>query len=98
LPLNAHLAYEYIARTPADWPLVCAGVARWPSGRTRVVLGGFGAAPLLAMDGPLPDGAQIAAADAYSQAGDEWASAEYRREMASLLTLRALDRLIEPVL
>jgi CO/xanthine dehydrogenase FAD-binding subunit len=98
LPLNAHLAYEYIARTPADWPLVCAGVARWPSGRTRVVLGGFGTAPLLAMDGPLPDGAQIAAADAYSQAGDEWASAEYRREMASLLTLRALNRLTETVL
>jgi hypothetical protein len=72
------------------WP---AGL---PAGRGSSWVG-LGA-PLLAMDGPLPDGAQIAAADAYSQAGDEWASAEYRREMASLLTLRALDRLTEPVL
>lgn len=97
LPLNVRLAYEYVARTPADWPLVCAGVARWPSGRTRVALGGFGKAPVLAMDGPLSDGAATAAADAYSQAGDEWATAEYRREMAALLAGRALDRLSEPV-
>ena len=97
LPLNALLAYEYVARTPADWPLVCAGVARWPSGRTRVSLGGFGEAPLLAMDGPSPDGAGLVAADAYSQAGDAWATAEYRREMAALLTTRALQRLDEPL-
>jgi hypothetical protein len=77
------LAYEYVARTPADWPLVCAGVAAWPSGRTRVALGGFGEAPWLAMDGPTAHGAEFAAADAYSQAGDAWATAEYRREMAA---------------
>jgi CO/xanthine dehydrogenase FAD-binding subunit len=97
LPIKIRLVYEYIARTPADWPLVCTAVARWPSGRTRVALGGFGEAPILAMDGPLPDGAELAAADAYSQSGDEWASAEYRREMASLLTARALGRLTEAV-
>ncbi len=97
LPLNVRLAYEYIARTPADWPLVCAAVARWPSGRTRVALGGFGQAPGLAMDGPLPDGVELAAADAYIQAGDDWASAEYRSEMASLLAGRALGRLRDPV-
>jgi CO/xanthine dehydrogenase FAD-binding subunit len=98
LPLNVRLAYEYISRTPVDWPLVCVGVARWPSGRTRVSMGGFGEAPILAMDGPLSEGAEPAAADAYSQAGDAWASAEYRREMASLLASRALNRLADPVL
>jgi CO/xanthine dehydrogenase FAD-binding subunit len=96
LSTNVRLAYESVSRTPADWPLVCAAVARWPSGRTRVVLGGFGEAPLLAMDGPLSEGAELAAADAYSQAGDAWASAGYRREMASLLTGRALGRLSTP--
>jgi CO/xanthine dehydrogenase FAD-binding subunit len=92
IPINASLAYEYVARTPADWPVVCVAVARWPSGRTRVALGGFAEAPLLAMDGPQPEGAQAAAADAYSQAVDTWASAKYRREMAALLTERALGR------
>jgi CO/xanthine dehydrogenase FAD-binding subunit len=95
LPLNVRLAYEYVARTPADWPVACVGVARWPSGRTRVALGGFGDSPLLAMDGPAADGAELAAADAYSGAGDDWATAEYRREMAAVLTARALRRLDE---
>lgn len=91
LPLNAHLAYEYVARTPADQPIVCAAVAHWPSGRTRLALGGFGATPLLALDGPDPSGIEEAARNTYSQAGDEWASAEYRQEMAVLLAKRCLD-------
>jgi CO/xanthine dehydrogenase FAD-binding subunit len=93
IPLNAQLAYEYIARTPADVPIVCAAVARWPSGRTRVTLGGTGGAPVLAMDGPDGGGEEISAADAYSRAGDEWASSDYRQEMAQLLVKRCLAKL-----
>ena len=93
IPLNIQLTYEYIARTPADLPIVCAAVALWPSGRTRVVLGGFGTAPILAMDGPERGGEEISAAVAYSQAGDQWATAEYRREMAQILVVRCLSRL-----
>jgi CO/xanthine dehydrogenase FAD-binding subunit len=93
LPLNPQLAYEYIARTPADLPLVCAAVARWPSGRTRLVLGGYGLSPLLAFDGPSADGLEPSAADAYSQAQDAWATAHYRRKMAPLLASRALQKL-----
>lgn len=93
LPANVRLAYEVIARTPADQPIVCAAVAVWPSGRTRVVLGGFGSSPTLAFDGPEAGGAEIAAHNAYLQAGDEWASAEYRSEMAKTLTLRCLEEL-----
>lgn len=93
LPLNVHLAYEYVARTPADRPVVCASVARWPSGRTRVALGGYGAAPVLVLDGPEPGGAEAAAADAYSDAEDEWASAAYRSEIASVLVRRCLEEL-----
>jgi CO/xanthine dehydrogenase FAD-binding subunit len=93
IPLNVDFAYEYIARTPADRPIVCAAVAQWASGRTRLALGGWGDAPILAMDGPNSDGIDIAGKHAYSVAEDEWASAEYRREMASLLSIRCIKRL-----
>lgn len=90
LSLNARLGYDYVARTPADQPLVCVAVAVWPSGRTRVALGGYGEAPRLAFDGSEASGADIAARSAYAQAGDEWASAVYRQEVAAILTKRLL--------
>lgn len=90
LPLNASLAFEAVARAPLDLPIVCAALARWPSGRTRLALGGFGAAPVLALDGPEPGGIEIAARNAFSQAGDEWASAEYRQDVAATLAQRCL--------
>lgn len=93
LPLNLRLAYHYVARTPADQPLVCAAAARWSSGRTRLALGGYGETPLLALDGPEAGGAAEAARNAYFDAGDQWASAEYRREVASTLAQRCLDEL-----
>lgn len=93
LPLNVRLIYEYVARTPADMPIVSAAVARWPSGRTRVALGGFGEAPTLAMDGPTGGGESTAALNAYSRAEDQWATAEYRQEMAGLLVSRCLSKL-----
>ncbi len=90
IPINASLAYEYVARTPADRPIVCVAVARWPSGRTRITLGGFGAVALLALDGPEPGGAETAVQDAFSQAGDQWASAAYRQAAATALIQRIL--------
>jgi CO/xanthine dehydrogenase FAD-binding subunit len=93
MPLNAHLAYHAVARTPADLPIVSVAVANWPSGRTRVVLGGYGNAPLMALDGPEPGGAEAAVASAYEHAGDEWASAEYRLTTAMTLVRRALAEL-----
>ena len=91
LPLNVCLAYHSVARTPADQPIVSAAVASWPSGRTRVTLGGYGPAPVLALDGPEPGGVEAAVRNAYVQAGDEWASAEYRQETAVTLALRGLQ-------
>jgi CO/xanthine dehydrogenase FAD-binding subunit len=82
------LAYEYTARSPKDLPLVCAAAGRWPSGRTRLALGGYGNFPLLVMDGPEPGGALEAARNAYADAEDEWASAEYRSEIAGVLAER----------
>jgi CO/xanthine dehydrogenase FAD-binding subunit len=93
IPLNARLAYESVGRTPADLPIVCAAAGVWPSGRTRLALGGFGHAPTLAFDGNSPEGAEVAACSAYALAGDEWASAEYREAMAGVLAQRCIDRL-----
>jgi len=93
VPLNAVLAYEYVARTPADLAIVSVAMAQWPSGRTRVVLGGYGSSPLLAMDGPNAQGADIAAADAYREGGDQWASAEYRSDVAAKLIKRCVESL-----
>ena len=92
-PLNASVAYEYIARSPADQPIVCTAIARWTSGRTRLALGGWGKAPILALDGPDSGGIEIAGRNAYSHAEDEWAGAEYRLEMAGVLAARCLQRL-----
>ncbi len=61
IPLNTKLAFEYVSRTPADKPIVCAALAQWNSGRTRLVLGGYGKNPSLAMDGTEAAGIETAA-------------------------------------
>lgn len=90
---SPQLAYQYVARTPADLPIVCVAVATWESRRTRAAIGGYGSAPRLVVDGIGSEGADVAARNAYSQAGDEWASAEYRMHLAGLLTNRCLSEL-----
>ncbi len=90
VPLAPSLAFESVARTPADLPIVCVALARWPSGRTRLALGGYGSAPALALDGNEPGGEEAAARNACATAGDEWASAEYRTETAAVLVRRCL--------
>lgn len=90
IPLNVKTAFETVARTPADKPIVCAALTGWPSGRTRLALGGYGKAPLLAMDGTESDGLETAARNAFHEAADEWGSAEYRIDVAATLAKRCL--------
>ena len=94
IPLNAKLAFEYVSRTPADKPIVCAALAQWNSGRTRLALGGYGKSPLLAMDGTEAEGLESAARNAFHEATDEWASADYRMDVAATLTKRCLESLL----
>jgi len=94
IPLNARLAFEYVSRTPADRPIVCAAVAQWHSGRTRLALGGFGTSPLLAMDGTEADGIEAAARNAFHAASDEYGSAEYRMDVAAILAKRCLESIV----
>jgi CO/xanthine dehydrogenase FAD-binding subunit len=93
IPKNVDLCYEYVARSPADQPIVCVAVCKWPSGRTRVALGGYGESPVLAFDGTESSGAAMAAKNAYSLAEDEWARSDYRQEISSILTGRCIARL-----
>jgi CO/xanthine dehydrogenase FAD-binding subunit len=93
LPQSVRLAYRYVARTPQDLPIIGVVVARWPAGRTRVALCGWGNLPWLALDGPEPGGLEAAVSSAASDSSDAWASSEYRQAMAALLARRALEEI-----
>lgn len=93
IPVEISISYHYVARTPADLPIVASATANWPSGRTRAVLLGYGDQPQMVFDGPEGAGAKIAAQDAYSEAADQWASAEYRSDTAGVLVQRCLEEL-----
>jgi putative selenate reductase FAD-binding subunit len=90
IPLNVTSVYEQVARTPADRPIVAAGLSQWKSGRTRLALGGYGNLPMLAMDGTESDGLESAARNTFHEAADQWASAEYRMDVAATLAKRCL--------
>ncbi|MFW5714557.1 MAG: FAD binding domain-containing protein [Brevefilum sp.] len=91
--LRPHLVFEYVARSPKDRPILVVAAAQWGSGRTRIALGGYGDSAIIAMDGPEDRGVDVASRDAYYDADDQWATALYRREVASRLALRCLDRI-----
>jgi len=91
--LRPHLVFEYAARSPKDRPILVVAAAQWGSGRTRIALGGYGNSAIIAMDGPEDGGVDVASRDAYYDADDKWATALYRREVASRLALRCLERI-----
>jgi CO/xanthine dehydrogenase FAD-binding subunit len=91
IPLQVKFSFDYISRTPADKPIACVALAQWPSGRTRVAVGGYGKSPLLAMDGTESEGIETAARNAFHEADDEWGSAEYRMDVAATLARRCMQ-------
>ncbi|RCK74733.1 MAG: Uncharacterized protein YgfM [Anaerolineae bacterium] len=90
---QVELAYQAVARTPADLPIVCAALARWQSGRIRLALGGWGKTPTLVLDGQGHEGLRLAAESAFSAAADEWASAEYRSQISGVLAKRCWEQI-----
>lgn len=87
------LSFHSIARTPQDQPIICAALVNWNTPRLRMVLGGFGDQPTLVYEGP--DQLQlIKALDLLrGNLGDEWATDEYRINMALLLVKRCFQDL-----
>jgi CO/xanthine dehydrogenase FAD-binding subunit len=93
IPLNANFAFDYVARTPSDKPIVCAALTHWSTGRARLAVGGWGKSPTLAMDGTEAEGIETAAKNACHEAADDFGSAEYRMDVASTLAKRCLEAL-----
>jgi len=97
---KASLRYEQVARTPADRPIVAVAIGHTDGSAHRVVLGGFGARPVRvpraekALAAEDLRSASEAAAEAYAQAGDVWASAEYRAHVAGVLVRRLAAELV----
>ena len=91
VPTNVQLSYHYVARTPADLAIVGVVLAAWSSGRTRLAVSGFGPQPMLALDGRDASGLEAALENALSEAGDQWAYAEYRIEAGKALLKRAMS-------
>jgi len=89
------LEYAQVARSPADRPQICVAVAVDQSEKlVRIALGGHGAHPVL-----LPNDGGLQAAEAahlaqtmYADAGDQWASAEYRSSAAATLVARLVKQ------
>ncbi len=76
--------HVFLGLAGLEQPLLWAAAARWPSGRTRLVMGGWGPVPVLAMDGPDAGGLPAAARNACYEAAEE------RREAAPALARKAL--------
>ena len=91
--LQSYLTFEYVARSPKDRPVLIVAAAQWGSGRTRIVLGGYGRMPIVAMDGTESQGADAASRNAYAEAADKWATADYRKNVVAKLALRCLERI-----
>ena len=98
LPVNTHAAYEKIARTPADLPIVCvaarASVDQNQLRDIRLALGGVAEKPIVITQraGSIDELAQLAVSTV-TPADDYFATADYRREMIGVLTKRSLNSL-----
>lgn len=104
IPTAHAMAYEGVARSPADAPIVCAAAARVEvagEAQVRAALGGWGDRPVLV--GWLPwrgveDRALRSLAEAggegYAHARDKWASGEYRGQVAERLLERLLLKVV----
>ena len=92
---ETHAAYEKVARTPADLPIVCvaarATVTGGRLGAVRLALGGIGHKPLLIERASIGvEEAVKIAVESIEPPSDYFATAAYRREMIGVLVRRTL--------
>ncbi len=99
LNLPEAMAYEQVARAPMDRPMVSAAACRFVDSEgntnTHISLGGFGPQPVsldvgaLEVDADIERVVEIARSE-FAEAGDQWASAEYRSQVAGTLVSRVI--------
>ncbi len=98
LPGNARAAYEKVARTPADLPIVCvaarAAIDQHELRAVRLALGGVAERPIVITQaaGSIENLAQLAVSTV-TPPDDYFATADYRREMIGVLVKRVLSNL-----
>jgi CO/xanthine dehydrogenase FAD-binding subunit len=98
---DIHAAYEKVARTPADLPIVCVAARATVEDRQlraiRLALGGVAEKPIVITRpaGSVEDLAQLAVSTV-TPPDDYFASARYRCEMIGVLVKRALHTLTLP--
>ena len=90
LPAEARAAYEKVARTPADLPIVCVAALK-STDVVRLALGGVGdQMVLIDADAPTIEEAVELAQASIDPPTDYFASSDYRREMIGVLVRRVL--------
>ncbi len=98
LPATAHVAFEKVARTPADQPIVCvaarANVQDGQLSDIHLALGGVDHKPIVITqpEGSIEQLTQLALAP-LNPSSDYFATAEYRREMIGVLVKRVLSHM-----
>jgi len=93
LALPKSLAFEAIARTPKDRPIICMAAAVDDLGNLRIACGGLQNSPQVINISTEPQSAIDLVRQAYQQSTDAWASAEYRQAMSQVLLSRLLQSL-----
>ena len=93
LALPKGLAFEAIARTPKDRPIICMAAAVDDLGDLRIACGGMQNSPQVINISTEPQSAIDLVRQAYQQSTDAWASTEYRQAMSQVLLSRLLQSL-----
>ncbi len=91
LPASVEIRVESVERSPLDVPFLSVSVARWKSGRLRVVMGSSSAKPMLIADGNGTEGVEEGLRSASRQFADHWASPDYRADSVVALFRRILS-------
>jgi len=86
-------AWEFIARTPKDRPIISLAAARKKDSALRIACGGDEHPPRVISQSAKAEALFALVRHAYEASGDAWASAEYRQEMSQVLLSRCLQRL-----
>lgn len=93
IPNNIKVGFEAVGRSPDDVPFLIVAMAHWSSGRSRLVVGGYGAMPVLVSDGNNDGDLEVGFQTSCSQWNDHRASAEYRIQVGGALLKRLSEKL-----